>query len=105
MELPGRIRERIAEDERMFTYGERTIAYYHACVRAFQLGRAGRIDQARRHYAEARRLAELLRADTQSATLSHEHANAPNALNASLAEGALKHLAELIGPLEPTVEK
>ncbi len=101
MGLPPRIRARIAEDERIFTYGERTIAYLDECVEAFQLGRAGHRDEARRHFAEAARLAELLRADTTSATLSSSHANAPDALVASGAAGALKHLEKLLGPLSP----
>ena len=102
MDLDGRFRARIAEDERMFAYGERTIAYLYECVQAFELGRADRLDEARRHYAEAARIGELLRADTTSATLASSHANAPDALVASGAAGALKRLEKLLGPL-PTV--
>lgn len=98
IDLPPRVQSRIAEDERMFTYGERTIAYLYECVQAFELARADRRDDARRHYAEAARLAELLRADTTSATLSSSHANAPDALAASGAAGALKRLEKLLGP-------
>ncbi|MHC4181039.1 MAG: DUF4838 domain-containing protein [Planctomycetota bacterium] len=98
MELPERIRARVAEDERMFTYGQRTIAYYHACVQAFQLAHAGRLEEARGHYAEARRVADLLRRDTKSTTLSSSHANAPDAFVASYATGALDQLAKLLGP-------
>ncbi len=83
----------------MFTYGERTIAYLYECVQAFQLGRAGRRDEARSHFAEASRIAELLRADKTSATLASSHANAPDALAANGAAGALKHLEKLLGPL------
>ncbi len=97
-DLPERIARRVAEDERTFTYAEQTIAYYHACVQAFQHARGQRQEEARRHYAEARRLADLLRQDTTSTTLSSEHANAPNALAASGAAGALEHLAKLLGP-------
>jgi len=96
--LPEPIARRVVEDERTFTYAERTIAYYHACVQAFQHARAGRQEEARPHYAEARRLAELLRQDTTSTTLSSEHANAPNALAASGAAGALEQLTKLLGP-------
>jgi hypothetical protein len=99
-ELPDRIRARIAEDEQTFTYGELTIRYLSECVQAFQLGRAGRRDEARRHYREAARLGELLRRDTSSTTLSSEHANAENAFVATYATGALEHLAKLLGPLD-----
>ena len=98
MDLPPQIKGRIAEDERTFTYGERTIAYLHECVQAFQLGRSGRRDEGRRHFAEAGRLAELLRRDTTSTTKSSSHANAPNALEATRATRALEHLAKLLGP-------
>jgi len=97
-DLPETVRARIAEDERTFTYGERTVAYLHACVQAFQSGRAGRRDEGRRHLAEARRLAELLRRDTTSTTRSSSHANAPNAFEATRATHALERLAKLLGP-------
>ncbi len=96
--LPPRIKQRIAEDERNFTYGERTVLYYDACVQAFTEARAKRIDVARKHYAEAQRLAELLRADTLSTRDSSSHGNAENALVASGAAGALAHIAKLLAP-------
>lgn len=96
--LPERVRTRVSEDERVFTYAERTVGYFHACVEAFQLARSGRRDQARQRLAEARRLAELLRQDTTSTTLSSEHANAPDAFSATYAAGALEQLAKLFGP-------
>ena len=95
--LPERIKSRIAEDERLFTYGERTIAYYDACAQAFQLARAGNRKEARRHYIEAQRLAKLLRHDTTSVLYSYDSGGAAaNALAASNAEGALVHLAKLL---------
>ena len=101
-ELPERTRARIAEDERLFTYGERTIQYYDACVQAFQLARTGRLDEARDRYGEARRIADLLREDTVSASMAcNSWANSPNAFVATRAEGALKHLAKLLAPVEP----
>ena len=47
--LPERIRCRIAEDERTFTYAEETVLYYDECVQALQLARADKPDEARRH--------------------------------------------------------
>jgi len=95
-DLPSRMKARIAEDEQCFLYGERTLDYYDACVQAFQQGRAGHRDVARRHYAEARRLAELLRRDRLSTQTASSHANAENALIASGAPDALKRLAALL---------
>ncbi len=96
--LPTPIRRRLAEDERNFAYAERTVAYYDACAQALTEARAGRLDAARKHYAEAQRLAELLRTDTISAKDSSSHASAGDALAASLASGALKHIAKLLDP-------
>jgi hypothetical protein len=96
MELPDRVKARIREDEETFTYGERTIRYLYECVEAFRLGRAGARDGARRHYREAVRIAELLRRDTTSTSLSSAHANAKNAFVATYATGALEHLAKLL---------
>ena len=61
----------------------------------------GRREQARRHYAEARRLAELLRQDTWSVALCYIH-NEPfplDAFHATHATKALQHLEKLLGPL------
>ena len=66
LSLPDRIKARITEDEKMFTYGERTLAYYDACAQAFALGRSGRLNEARAAFNEAKRLAALLRQDTSS---------------------------------------
>ncbi len=95
-ELPERIKARVAEDERMFTYGERTVCYYHQCAKAFRLARAGKLEEARPHYAEARRLAELLRGDTVSVAHCYTP-GAPNAFVATRATRALDHLAKLLG--------
>jgi hypothetical protein len=95
--VPDRIRLRIAEDNREFTYADQTLAYYDACVQAFQSARAGRVAEARRQYAEARRVADLLRSDTERTAHSSSHANACNTLDATLASGALDQLAKLVG--------
>jgi hypothetical protein len=99
-ELPPRIMQRVEEDAENFQYSERTIAYYIECVRAFQLARAGHRDEARLHYDEARRVANLLRNDTESVKYSSSHANAADALDATGAAKALDHLAELLAPVE-----
>jgi hypothetical protein len=102
MRLPERINARIAEDDRTFTYAERTLAYYDACVLAFQLGRAGQREEARRHFDEAKRLAELLRQDAWSVDLSfvHDEPFPLDAFHATYATGALDHLKKLLEPIE-----
>ena len=92
----GRIKVRIAEDERLYTYGERTVLYYWECAEAFLLGRAGKTEEARGHLAEARHLADLLRQDTASTKMSSSHANDANALSASRAAGALAQIEKLL---------
>ncbi len=93
MALPAAIKARIVEDEECFTYGERTVAYYHACVQALQQLNVGRRDAARPPYAEAQRLAELLRNDAVSTQNSSSHANVENAFAATGATRALEHIA------------
>lgn len=105
--VPERIKARIAEDERMFTYGERTLAYFDACCQAFELGRAGKLDEARGHWAEAKKVAELLRQDTWSPALAFNH-DEPfelNAFNSTYATGALTHLEKLLGEAKPATGK
>ena len=103
-DLPEPVAKRIAEDERMFVYGERTVGYYDACARAFHLGRAGRRDEAIEQYREAKRIAGLLRQDTTSAANCYS-GGPPNAFVATNATGALEHLAKLLGPVMPDADK
>ena len=100
-ELPPRIERRIREDERLFTYGERTVLFYDALARGFRALREDRVEKARRATREARDLADLLRADTTSTKHSSSHANANNALAASRAANAL---AILSSKLEDSAE-
>jgi hypothetical protein len=105
LSLPEQIKARLAEDERMFAYGERTLAYYDECVQAFALGRAGRLEEARRHFAEAKRIAELLLPDAWSVDLAYipdfQYDPPTDAFHATFATRALDHLAKLLGPLPP----
>lgn len=94
--LPQRIKARIAEDKRTFTYAERTIAYYDACIRGLLAARAKRMDEARGQHARAKDLAKLLQEDKTSASLSSAHASAANAFEATLAKGALERLGRLV---------
>ncbi len=92
-----RIRARLAEDELVFTYAERTLRYYDQCVKAYQLAWAGQEEQARRHYEEARRVADLLRKDTWSVGLTFQRGKRThNAFDATHATRALDRLAELL---------
>ena len=99
--LPPRIAHRVAETERLFTYGERTVLFYEALAMSYMLAREDRLDDARMVFGRALSLADLLRADTVSTTLASSHANAGDALQASYAVGALGILNRLLGPLEP----
>jgi hypothetical protein len=94
--LSPRIKARIAEDEQAFAYGERTLAYYDACVQGFQEIQAGHREATRVHYAEAQRMAELLRRDTVSTNESSSHANAENGFAATGACKAVERLRKLV---------
>ena len=101
MDLPQRIAHRVAEDERLFTYGGRTVEFYDVLCRTYFAIREGKRDEARQTFREAQELAGLLKADTTSTKFSSSHASAPNALSASYASGALGKLAMLLGPPAP----
>ena len=58
MPLPERIKARLTDDERVFTYAERTLTYYDECVQAYQLAWVGKKEEARPHFDEATRLGE-----------------------------------------------
>jgi len=103
-DLPDEITARIAEDERMFTYGERTVGYYLECVEAFRLGRAGKSAEASAHYEEAVRIADRLREDTTSVAHCYTP-GAPSAFAATNAAGALAHLKKLLASAEAASEK
>jgi len=95
-DLPDRVKARVAEDGQTFTYAERTLDYYDACIRGFQAAQAKRLEEARSQYSRAKEIARLLAEDKVSTSLSSAHANAANAFEATLATGALKHLARLL---------
>ncbi|MBN1393437.1 MAG: DUF4838 domain-containing protein [Pirellulales bacterium] len=101
MDLPERIEKRLAEDERIFAYAEQTLRYYDACVRAYHAAWAGEKSEARRHYEEAKRVADLLRRDSWSVApgITHhdiEERMEQNAFTATNAVRALTHLAKLL---------
>ena len=105
MDLPERIAYRVAEDDMLFTYGERTMQFFDALCRAYFRVREGKREAAQQAFKEARELADLLEADTESTQHASSHANAANALVASYASGALAVLPALLGPMEPSEVK
>ena len=100
-DLAPPISRRITEDERLFTYGERTLQFYDLAYRAFHEARQGRTDSGRQCLRELMKLADQLRADTTSTAHSSSHASAPNAFSATYATGAIGKLEELLGPVAP----
>jgi dienelactone hydrolase len=101
LELHDDVRNRIAEDERVFTYAERTVLFYDALCRTKFAIDAGRTADALAAVKEAQDLAALLKADTTSTKFSSAHANATDALEASYAAPALKRFEEKLGLVKP----
>ncbi|MBN2311276.1 MAG: DUF4838 domain-containing protein [Candidatus Hydrogenedentes bacterium] len=101
MSLPPRTAARIAEDDAMFVYGHRTVRFYDALARAYSGIREGHEGDGRAAFAEASTLAELLRADKTSPSMSSSHAVAADGLSASRAGAALGVLTEILGPVAP----
>ena len=100
-ELPDRIRARVEEDERLFTYGETTLKFFDALARSYFGIRGGDMKRAHEAFEQARALANELKADAASTKHASSHANASNALVASYASGAIGRLAQLLGPRDP----
>ncbi|MBN1396245.1 MAG: DUF4838 domain-containing protein [Pirellulales bacterium] len=98
-ELPERIKARLAEDEKIFTYAELTLRYYDQCIQAYHLIWDGKKDEARPHYEEAKRVAELLRKDTESMKYAYAHREPfeLNGFTSTLATSALDRLEKLLG--------
>lgn len=94
--LPARVRHRVAEDERLFAYGERTLQYFDLASQAFAAAREGRIEEGRAKLRELKRVAEQLRADTESTAHSSSHASAPNAFVATYATKAVGRIEKLL---------
>lgn len=88
MNLPERIRLRIAEDAALFAYGHRTVEFLTRLVLVDRYLRGGREDAARAEFARVDELAQALRADTRSTSFASSHANAKDGLEASFAEPA-----------------
>ncbi|MBN2295824.1 MAG: S-layer protein [Pirellulales bacterium] len=105
MDLSKRIKMRLAEDNRQFTYGQRTLAYYDHCCQAFMLGRAGRKDEARVHLVQAKRVADLLRQDTWSMDLAfiHDEPFPLDGFHSTYATGAIGQLEKLLGSDKPSL--
>jgi hypothetical protein len=98
MDLPEPVRKRVREDAGPLRYAANTLHFYDVVVRAHRHVHAGRRDQARALVGEMKRLAKKLEADTVSAAHTSSHANAPNALEASLLKPAYERLvSELSG--------
>ncbi len=100
---PERVARRIDEDEARFAYGEKTLQFYDDLVRASFALNGGRAAEAGELLAAARRLAGDLEADYRSTTRSSSHANAANALEASLAAPALVRLEKRLAALGTAV--
>ena len=103
--LPEEIARRIREDERVFRYAERTIFFYDALCRASFAFSSRSLDRARAALWAGRDLSLLLKSDTISTKFSSSHANAPDALEASLAAPALERLANQLGLAAPKTIK
>ncbi|MBN1588358.1 MAG: DUF4838 domain-containing protein [Pirellulales bacterium] len=101
--VPERIRQRLIEDERQFTYGERTLNYYYHCATSFRLLRQDRRDAARHHLTEAKRIARLLERDTWSMRLCYiEKSKADhNGLTCTDAVNAIRRLEKLLADKDP----
>ncbi len=92
--LPDRVRARIDEDERLFTYAETMTRFYDRVLAAQRALAQENEAAARAAFEEARPLAAALEADTHNVRFGSSHVNAENGLAASRLAAAWKRLTE-----------
>jgi hypothetical protein len=90
-------RERLAEDERRFRYGERVFALYSALIRTAVCDHAGAAAAARRAFAPVDSLTAELSAMTDVVQVAASHANARNAYDASQVVSTCDYFRQLYG--------
>jgi hypothetical protein len=97
LNLPARVRARLAEDAGPLEYASHTLHFYDVLVRADRLLQSGRRTEAVELLPEIQRSARALRDDTTSTKWSSTHANARNALAASYVTQAYERLIKELG--------
>lgn len=91
------IRRRLIEDDRNLRYAEATVQLYERTARAILAMRAGRSAEAKRFLEQTVPLVKALRAETALVQASSTHANAKDAMDASLIESGWNRLASELG--------
>jgi len=94
MDLPDRVKARLAEDAGPLNYASNTLHFYDVLVRMTTLLHQGKRDEAGKLAPEMNRLAKALREDTTSTAWSSSHGSAPDALEASYVKNAYARLSE-----------
>ncbi len=95
--LSPAIKARIGEDRSNMAYAWNTIHFYERIVRTVLSKRLGRIDEAKKAFSEAVRLADVMKRDTVSCRNSSTHANADDTFQATMITDVYDRLAAELG--------
>jgi hypothetical protein len=96
-DLPGEVKQRLAEDDRNLRYAENTVNLYYYLVQALMAKKHQNLEEARRFYRLTVPFAEGLRNETEIVKTASSHANAKDGLEASLVEQAYDKLGKELG--------
>jgi hypothetical protein len=96
-DVPGEVKQRLAEDDRNLRYAENTVNLYYYMVQAMMARRQQNLEEARRFYRLTAPFAQGLREETEIVQTSSSHANAKDGLDASLVENAYEELGKQLG--------
>lgn len=96
IEVPDRVKARIAEDDALLAYAENTTLLYDRAIAADTALRKGDKAAARKAYEETLPIQARLKADTRSTRYGSSHANRPNALEATRITGGLARIEKAV---------
>jgi len=96
-DLPGEVKQRLAEDDRNLHYAENTVNLYYYLAQALMARKQQNLEQAKQFYHLTVPFAQGLRDETEILQTASSHANAKDGLDASLVEKTYEELGKQLG--------
>jgi hypothetical protein len=97
-ELSPLLRMRLLEDDKNLRYGEHTIHFYDAVIRAILAEREGDLARARSEFRRSLPHARALKAETEILQTASSHANSKNGLTATAIEETYMQMGQRLLP-------
>ncbi|MCE5228215.1 DUF4838 domain-containing protein [bacterium] len=96
IQVPDRIKSRLAEDDALIVYAQNQMGLYDCAVRATMALEKGDKATAKQAYEESLPIQAALKADTKSSKYGSSHTNRPDGLQASRITGALARIEKAV---------